>query len=222
MRTSFSLRRTASAVVTAALLAAALTACSGGSDEPGGAASDASASPSAEPPYLEVPEGVELTTRGTRLAVGDPATVAWQPSAEQIGAVTIAVTKLERVSLKTLAAWTLNSRTRRSQPYFVRAKVTNVGDKKLDQLQLPLYAVIGDNTYVTASSFNVPFKPCPSVNLPAKFKPGTSANLCWVYLAPDHGKLAGVSFYPGPWFDPIVWEGPVARYVAPKPKPTKG
>ncbi len=218
MRMSFSLRRTASAAVAAALLATALTACSG-SDEP--AASDASASPSAEPPYLEVPEGVELTTRGTQLAVGDPATVAWQPSAEQIGAVTIAVTKLEKVSLKTLAAWTLSAQTRRSQPYFVRAKVTNVGDKKLDQLPLPLYAVIGDNTYVTASTFDVAFKPCPSVNLPLKFKPGTSANLCWVYLAPDHGKLTGVSFYPGPWFDPIVWDGPVTRYVAPKPRPKK-
>jgi hypothetical protein len=207
--------------VVVALAATALTACSKGSDDPAASDKSASSASSTEPPYLEVPEGVELTARGTQLAVGDPATVAWQPSAEQIGAVTISVTKLQKVSLKTLAAWTLTAKTRKSQPYFVRAKVTNVGDKKLDKLPLPLYAVVGDNTYVTASSFDIAFKPCPSVNLPAKFKPGSSVNLCWVYLAPDRGKLTGVSFYPGPWFDPIVWDGPVTRYVAPKPKPQK-
>lgn len=224
MRPRSTLRRQAAGVALAALVVPVLAACSGGSgddQDPAASSSSPTAVSSTEAPYLEVPADVALTTRGSQLQVGQPATVAWQPAADQVGALTITVTKLEKVPLKALAAWTLTSKTRRSQPYFVRATVRNVGAAALDRVSLPLYAVVGTDRYVTASSFETEFKACPSLPLPAKFKPGSSTKLCWVYVAPDHGRLAGVSFYPGPWFDPIVWKGPIDRYEVPSKKQQK-
>ncbi len=208
--------RTFAVVVGVGLAVSGLGACSGGSDDPSG---DTSASPSAsaEPNYLEVPEGVQLTARGSEMEVGQVATVAWQPAADQVGALELSVTDVQKASIKVFSAWQLDAKTKKSQPYFVWAKATNVGAKPLDQVPLPLYAVDGKDQYITASSFDTDFKPCPSVGLPKKFKPGSSTKLCWVYLAPDHGKLTGVSFYPGPWFDPIIWRGDVTTY-----QPAKG
>lgn len=210
-------RRILAGVLGGALLAGSLAACSGGSDEPADASPKASAPASTEPPYLEVPAGVELTARGSAMKVGQTATVAWQPAADQVGALEVTVTTVEKAPIKVLSAWQLDKATKRSQPYFVRAKVTNRSAGRLDQVPVPLYAVAGNGDYLSASTFDTAFRPCPSQPLPRRFKPGASARLCWVYLAPHGGKLTGVSFYPGPWFDPIVWTGPVTAY-----RPSKG
>lgn len=181
-----------------------LSACSsdGSSDK---TPASASGSPSADN-YLEVPAGVSLTLRGTKAELGDQATVAWQPAANQTAVLDLTVTSAKSVSLAKLKSWTLDAKTKKSTLYFVSAKVTNVGSGTLKSAQIPLYVVNEDGAYIPASTFNSSFKPCPSTALPKKFKPGATTTQCWAYLVPNHGQMTAVSFYPGPWFNPpITW-----------------
>jgi len=207
----------------------ALGGCSGGS----GGSSDAgtagptgstAATPStSETPYLPVPAGVQLTTPGSQLSVGDHAVVAYQPRQDQVGALDIQVTKLEKSTIKDFSAWQLSDEQKSSNPYYVRAVVKNVGDTDLGGRPVPLYVVNDDNVLLESTPFASSFEPCPSTPFPEKFGPGDQAHVCLVYLAPKHGQLESVSFRPEETFNPITWSGDVVRYEAPKPskKPSK-
>ncbi len=186
-----------------------LSGCSGSSDkEPEADKSSASA----EPNYLQVPSGVDLTPQGSELAVGDVGVVAWQASAEDIVALDLTVTSLEEVSLNRFGSWKLDAEAKKSRPYFVHAEVKNVGAGDVGGLTVPLYLVDSKDNYVTASSFKSEYKPCPSGPiLPKKFKPGSKTDLCLVYLAPEKRELTAMSFYPGPGFAPIIWAGEVQQ-----------
>lgn len=199
----------------------AVTACSG---------SDPEATPSPTPtevpsasPYLPVPAGVELTRPGSQLNVGDHAVVAYEPRQDQVAALDIAVTKLEKTSIEDFSAWQLSDEQKKSTPYYVRATIQNVGDTDLGGRQIPLYVVNEDNVLLESTPFASSFEPCPSTPFPEKFGPGARTNACLVYLAPNHGELDAVSFRPEETFNPIVWEGDITRYQPPKPekKPDK-
>ena len=211
----------------AALLIAgpALAGCSG-DEAPSGdptssesTASSQSTSPSpaetAAAPYLPVPDGVELTAQGSELAVGDHAVVAYRPRQEQVAALDIRVTSLERTTFKkSFQGWKLDDASKKANPYFVRAKLTNVGETDLGRRAVPLYIVDGNNTLVESSRFASTFKPCPSESLPKKFPTGAKARVCLVYLAPDRGDLTAVSFRPTQEFNPITWTGDVSKVGA--------
>ena len=174
---------------------------------PGSGSESASAKP-----YLPVPDGVELTPPGSRLALGEPATVAYEPRQDQVGVLTITVTRLEKTTFKqSFAGWKLDAATRRTNPYFVRAKVENVGDTDLGGRNVPLYIVDGRNTLIEASSFASTFKPCPVGQFPKKFGHGDRADVCLVYLSPQHGDLTAASFRPTQEFSPITWTGKLTR-----------
>ncbi|WP_049774315.1 MULTISPECIES: hypothetical protein [unclassified Nocardioides] len=167
-------------------------------------------------PYLPVPDGVELTEPGSQLAVGDHAVVAYHPRQEQVGALDIAVTRLEKTSIKDFSAWQLSDAQKASTPYYVRARVENVGDTDLGGRPVPLYVVNEDNVLLEPTPFASSFQACPSTPFPEKFAPGDTARVCLVYLAPDHGDLVSVSFRPEETFNPITWSGDVAKYEAPQ------
>lgn len=198
---------------------------SSGAASPNGTDSPSSgAEPGAEPsetaePYLPVPDGVELTPPGTTLELGETAVVAWEPRQKTVGVLEITVKRLERTSFeKSFEGWKLEPQVRRTTPYFVRAKLTNVGDTDLGGVEVPLYIVDGKNALVRYSRFASTFKPCNSSDLPKKFAPGRERDVCLVYLAPDRGRLTAVSFRPTEEFDPITWTGEVRRLD----KPAKG
>ncbi len=191
--------------------ALALSACSG---DDGGSprSSDPESSPTvAETPYLEVPEGVELTAQGTGLQIGDPATVAYEPRQNAVGALDIKVTSTEKASFSMFEGWDIDKDTRKTTPYFVRATVTNVGDTDLGGRPVPLYIVDDDNRLIESSVFTGTFKPCEGSMFPQKFKNGDTVKACLVYLAPDKGKLTAVSFRPDQEFDPITWTGELTK-----------
>lgn len=208
------------------VLALSLTAsaCSGGDDaQPQSQSADGStASSAAETPYLEVPEGVELTAQGSELEVGETATVAYRPRQNAIGVLDIRVTSLERANFSLFEGWELTKQTRKTKPYFVRAKVTNVGDTNLGGRPVPLYIVDGDNRLIESSVFTGTFKPCESARFPRKFKNGDSVKACLVYLAPDKGDLTAVSFRPDQEFDPITWTGELTKAGAKQKSGNKG
>jgi len=169
---------------------------------------------SAEPePYLPVPEGVELTAQGSALSVGDTATVAYEPRQGKVGALEIRVTSMEKASFDQFVGWEITPKIKKTAPYFVRARVTNVGDTDLgskeDDKTVPLYAVDDQNRLVEASLFSGAFRPCESAVFPEKFRNGDSIKACLVYLTPDKGDLTAVSFRPTQEFNPIIWEGKV-------------
>ncbi len=202
----------------------ALAGCSG-SD--GGSPDDASTAPSTGSstgqspastgtPYLPVPEGVELTEPGSQLEVGDHAVVAYHPRQDQVGVLDIQVVALEKTSIKDFSAWQLSDAQKASNPYYVRARVENVGDTDLGGRPVPLYVVNDANVLLEPTPFASSFQPCPSTPFPEKFAPGDVTRTCLVYLAPEHGDLVAVSFRPEETFNPITWSGEVEKYVAPK------
>ena len=210
----------------------ALSGCSGDdSKEPASSGSDSStteatgtSSPTpSETPYLPVPAGVVLTDQGSALKVGDKATVAYEPRQKQVGVLAITVTRLEKVSFaQQFKGWKVDAETKTYAPYFVHAKVKNVGDTDLGGRDVPLYIVDGTNTLNEAWTFKSTFAPCPSAPFPKKFAKGDKVNACLVYLVPNKGDLTAVSFRPTQEFDPITWTGKLETPPAPKPTKKKG
>lgn len=207
----------------ATLLAATLVAgCSGDDssseaapEETGSSATSATSANSTT--YLPVPDGVELTAQGTSLAVGDTATLAWEPRQETVGAIDVTVDRLEQTTFKeSFAGFKITDETKKTSPFFVRATITNVGDSDLGGRRVPLYVVDGENRLVDYSGFASAFPPCPSTGFPAKFAPGKTAEVCLVYLVPDRGELTAVSFRPTQEVNPITWTGELK-----KPLPVK-
>jgi hypothetical protein len=221
MRLAARLARAPLALGLAASLA--LTACSGEDGGSGSSGGGDDASPAVEEtPYLDVPEGVELTAQGSELEVGETATVAYEPRQNAVGALDIRVTSLEKASFSQFEGWDLKKETRETSPYFVRATVENVGDTDLGGRPVPLYIVDGDNRLIEASVFIGSFQPCEGSMFPKKFKNGDKVKSCLVYLAPDKGKLTAVSFRPDQEFDGITWTGEVTRAGAADDKKKPG
>lgn len=172
------------------------------------ASADASASAST---YLPVPAGVTLTDQGSTLAVGQEATVAWQPRQDTVGVLGVTIDRLERTTLKrSFTGWKIPTETETSTPYFVRATLTNRGETDLSGKAVPLYVTDASGTLIEATTFASAFKPCKDGVFPAAFAPGASAQVCLVYFVPEGGELTAVSFRPTQEFNPITWTGEVA------------
>lgn len=185
---------------------------SASAEESASPAASASPPPIPEPtPYLDVP-GVELTDQGSELSFGESATVAWRPDQRRVGALDVRVRTVERAPLSVFEGWRLDEATRGSTAYFVQARIENVGRTDLSGVDVPLYAVDGDNTLVQHSTFASRFGPCESTPFPARFRPGRATQVCLVYLLPDQGELTSVSFRPTQEFDPITWTGEEKPY----------
>ena len=121
------------------------------------------------------------------------------------------MTATEKASFSMFEGWELTKETRSTSPYFVRARVTNVGDSDLGGNRVPLYIVDGENRLIESSVFTGTFEPCEGSEFPKKFRNGDRVNACMVYLAPDKGKLTAVSFRPTQEFDPITWTGELEK-----------
>jgi hypothetical protein len=189
----------------------ALSACSGDDGGSEGSGGEATSPGVEETPYLDVPEGVELTAQGSELELGESATVAYEPRQNAVGALDITVTSTEKASFSMFEGWDIKKETRETAPYFVRAKIENVGDTDLGGRPVPLYIVDGEDRLIEASVFTGTFQPCEGSMFPKKFRTGDQVKACLVYLAPDKGELTAVSFRPDQEFDPITWTGELTR-----------
>ena len=200
-----------------------LAGCSGDDKDPSDATSSPSGSGSASvsqsaSPSLPVPEGVELSPEGSQLEVGETATVAYELRQGVVGVLDITVTRLEKTSLKkSFVGWDLDQGQKKSNPYFVRATVTNRGDTDLGGKRIPLYIVDGTNTLVEATTFTSAFPACEPGSFPKTFKSGRKMKVCLVFLSPKKGDLTAVSFRPTQDFDPITWTGELQKPKPPKP-----
>lgn len=216
---------------TVLVVATVLSGCGGGAEtDPEASSSASSSSPDAsasetptptpsETPYLPVPNGVKLSEQGSELDVGDNAVVAYRPRQDQVGVLSIKVTRLRETTFEeSFRGWKLNAETKKATPYFVYANVSNKGRTNLGGRGVPLYIVDGDDTLIEATTFASRFTPCPSTPFPKKFAAGDRIETCLVYLAPERGDLTAVSFRPTQEFDPITWTGKIDRPATPKQK----
>jgi hypothetical protein len=165
-----------------------------------------------------VPNGITLTPEGSELRLGHAATVAWRPDQKIVGVIKMAVTRQQQVPISAFRDFRLDRATRRSTPYFVHVKVTNVGHSDLSHMAVPLYLLNHDHTLLQASTFQAQFPPCPSRPLPARFHHGKRTSVCLVYFVPKHGKLVAMSFRPSQDYDAITWHGPVEQPSKKHPK----
>lgn len=207
----------ARAAVVAALVVPglALTAC--GAEE---SDQKAAATPSVDLPTgnVEVPDGVTLTEPGASLDFGETATVAYEPNTQRSSVIELAVTSVRAGRIADFGAYQLDARTKKSRPYYVRARVRNVGEGDLSRMAIPLLAQTSRNTLIQSSSFNNTFERCPSTPMPAGFTSGETATACLVYLVPEGGSLEAMSYRPLQAFEPITWSGTIAPVEQPEKK----
>jgi len=207
------LRRARALVPVVALAATGLSAC----DDSGEAAgtepsSSSSPTPSATPTG---PGGVPLTEAGAQLGFGEFATVVHPAKGGGTDVLRLRVDSAQRGTLSDLVGFELDDPyKRRGNYYYVRVTVKNAGKKRIASTPVPLWGISGDNTLLRPVQFTSSFKKCPTEPLPQGFKPGATFRTCLVYLSPEHGRLAGVSYRPTAKDMPIEWHGK----VAPPPK----
>lgn len=187
-----------------------------------GCGGDAEAKPKAAPSSdeptvnIEVPDGVELTDAGTKLAFREPAVVAYEPNPQRGSVLSLSVDSIQAARLADFAAYQLDDRTKKSRPYYVRVTVKNVGPGDLSRMAVPIYAVDQTDTLIQQSTFNNSFAACPSLPLPAGFTTGKSMTGCLVYFVPNGGTLTKMSYRPLQAFPAITWEGTILPAATPK------
>lgn len=197
-------RTTAVVALTAASLV--LTGCGGGSPQAAKKPPKHSASPS---PSVSAPAGVTLTDPGTKLRLGQPATVGYQPNDKRRTVLELTPTSVHKVPMRTFRAYKLDQNALSSNAYFVQVAVKNVGDGEVGRTDVPLWLVDDQNTLVHASAFSNDFKACPSTALPERFGAGRRTKACLVYLVPQHGAMEALSFRPDQKVAGITWTGKV-------------
>ena len=213
-----SARRPVLALATLVVGAGLVLSGCGGSATP---QAKATKTPVATQTEVPVPTGVQLTKYGTELGWGQKAVVVYVPNKLRKSVLELNVLSAAKGSIADLSSYALEDRTKASSVYYVRISVKNVGTGDVGRTPVPLYLVDNRDTLIRPSSFrNAPFAKCPSVSMPTTFGPGATFSTCLVYLAPDHGAMAGISFRPDQANAPILWKG-VVTVPAPPKKTTK-
>jgi len=209
------------ALTTAAALV--LGGCGGSEDDGGTDAGEDTSTPLPTPSTtVDVPDDTNITSPGTDLSFGDTATVAYE--LKDAGTVLdLTVASARQGSLDDFAGFNLQDKyQRRANYYYVRVNVKNVGEDDFGGADVPLWGVSGNNTLLPPVKFTSAFAQCPTEALPKKFGPGDKFNTCLVFLSPDKGKLAGVSYRPTEDYVPIEWTGDVQTLKDDKGKAGKG
>lgn len=188
-------------VVAATAALAVLTACSGGSDKP---TKDTASVPA--PKGFDVPAGVRLTKAGSALALGKPASVVYRPGDPAASAVTVTVKTVTKGSIKDFRFFSLDAEAKSSTPFYVGITVKNEGPAGIAGGALPIYAHDSTNTNMPANVIVGTFKPCRPSTLPGSFAPGSSAELCMVYLLPKGRTLQTIDLQTDAQATPVTWK----------------
>ena len=204
--------RVLAAGVAAALL---VSGCSSGDPKPApGPASGRSTAPSAAASpssTVPVPAGARLTSPGSRLRFGAPATVVFETTRHRGTVLQLSVRGVRRGTLADFRGFILDDAYKRNAAYYyATVTVRNLGRGDVGGVPVPLWGVDQANTLLPAVTFTTRFAPCPSRTLPARFGAGASMTTCLVYLSPDRGRLTSLSYRPDQRFGPITWTGTIA------------
>lgn len=208
------------ALLSGAVAVLVLSSC--GANDNGGDDDADNTDPTGGVSETSTPDEVELTEPGTELALGETATIQWNPSQQLEAYASVTVTRLDQVSIKEFKAFKLDEAEEKSTPYYVSVTVENLGDTDLEGVRVPLY--LNDGSEVLTPQVNIPtaFEPCPSQPLPKKFTSGKSAELCLVYLAGEGKSLQAMSLRSGDMPAAINWVGEITKPEKPEKDKGKG
>ncbi len=141
------------------------------------------------PEGFVVPQGVELTAPLAELNLGQAATWIATPTN---GSTTVLVGSVNDVingEIKDFFGFALGEAAKTSQPIYVNLQVRNGGPEALNEYALPIYADVNASEILPPLAIKGPFNPCQVRELPEQFTPGTSSEICLVYLIPAGKQL---------------------------------
>jgi hypothetical protein len=206
----------------------AVAGCGGNSSNPSsstsagaGAASTASASggtastpagTSSSPAGAATTSG-GITQPGTTLKLGDTATVPFKsPASTSNGPppykLQVTVQSITKASMSDFKGIQLDATEKAGTPYYVRFKVTNVGDGDIGTNAEGAISGV-DNTGQQAQSvtFIGTFPPCNDADQPKPFTRGKTWSTCQVYLVPGGITAADYSGFVDSYLSsPVKWK----------------
>jgi hypothetical protein len=163
-----------------------------------------------------------LTPPGTELSFGDEATVGWVPPSRSLDGdekafkLEVAVESLETGDKADLKGLDLDAELEDATPYYLKVKVTSLGETPGSDDPDVAFAAIDDRGQEqTSVTFLGSFPPCEDEDAPKPFSRGKSYESCLAYLIPGGGSIEEVRWSDGPanadgiteYFDnPIVWK----------------
>lgn len=207
--------------VLALALSFSLTAC-GGDDEDDKAKSDKETSQAPSTAATSSGDASGMTVWGAELGFGEPARFTWKPRRKIDGVAEVTVTGVRQVTMAEFAGFKLDDAMRKSTPYYVSVKVTNIGDSDLARVELPLFLDNGSDVLHPPANITGKFKPCGNRVLPDEFQPNASADLCLVFLAGEGTSLRAVALQTSDSPQSITWTGEVEQPAKRDKKKGKG
>ncbi len=151
--------------------------------------------------------GNGITPPGTKLSVGQTATVPFQspsgsPSAPAPYKLQVTVESITKGSLSDFKGIQLDATEKASTPYYVRFKITNVGSGDVgSNAEAAISGVDNTGQDATSVTFIGSFPPCNDTDAPKPFTHGKTWSTCQVYMVP--GGITGADY-----------NGFVERYLA--------
>lgn len=166
--------------------------------------------------------GVTLTPSGTKLELGEAATMTWEPNQNVKGQIAVTVKAIRPGTAEDVARFEPKGLPANPRLYYVDIHLQNVGKTGLggvSPLNLPLRLDDGGEVLTPPASLpeNMAFAPCPATILPAEFGPEAALDTCLVYAVA--GEVERLLLQPKEG-DLISWPGTVTT-PAPSPTPTK-
>jgi hypothetical protein len=207
--------------VAAAVLIPGLAAC-------GGSTSGSGSSPSAHPSEAASAPSGTLTPPGTKLAVGQTATVGWVPgfggdAAEQGAKLQVTVLSIEKGSIDDVnRVHKLSAGERLDTAYYVRLRfkaLENIPPKVAGTNNpIDVMAAAQDKGLDPELVLLRPglFKACDAKTPPSPFASGSSYDACLTYLMPEGTTFQSIEWHTGPHkagqdspyvTHPVVWSG---------------
>ena len=190
-------------LVAVALLLAGMTGCSGDSGGGSTGRDDASSGTPSDATTSAVEEGT--TPPGTELRVGASAWVRFSPTPTVSSLLRLAVRGIDKGRIGDLDEFDLGPAARRSNVYYVTARVKKLSGDDVGGRPLALYGKVSDDLVVPPVQFESPFSRCNTAPLPKPFREGSATRLCFVFLAPRHGRVSEVQWRPADNAEPITW-----------------
>lgn len=145
------------------------------------------------------------TAPGTELRLGKTATVRYTANPKHASLIELKVKSVKRGKIKDLEDFDVSGAAKKSNVYYVKASVKNVGKGDLSGQMLTLYGQVSEDLVVQPVEFGSTFKRCDYDPLPKKFEKSKQAKVCLVFLSPKEGKISEVQWRPADNSGPVSW-----------------
>jgi hypothetical protein len=146
------------------------------------------------------------TAFGTTLKLGKPAVVRQMAKPHGPSRLRVTVSSVRKGRIADLEPFQLDRRATRSNVFYAKLRVRNIGHHNVDGHSLPLFAKVSATQVVPPVAFGSTFRRCSPQTLPKSFKKGKGAKLCLVFLAPHHGHVTEIQWRTSSSNKAISWK----------------